>query len=473
MATITQANTQLNNTQHQQHSTRPESWEDQRSYRICQIMDYNWIIIPSLLAILYPIAYRLFSNPNTIFYVPIDDTTTWTPSALIWLAMVLPAKPFHHFSMLATCWPCRPFRLTNKPAVRPFNRLLICLVTRGEQEDVVRRSILPVQDIVAHIDPKISLHILTEEVNAHKFRNAAVYAPHVQVHGVPKSYTPRFAKHKARSLEWFRVNMCLRDDDWVLHIDEETLIDAYLLRTCITYITRQTHCEIGTGVIHYNSNGYFSSIIPQIGDLSRVQDDWGRGQFLANVPHRATLGIHGAFFLASGKVENAVSWETAHLTEDYWFLLGAMKKGFRIGWVPAIAREVSPRSIGDYVKQRRRWYTGVRTLGQWEGRWVLFAWFWGFVELFYNIWTLASGTSERAVPRWLFSVIVFEWTCFRLFSFLTVLVQDWDAGVPFWRMVYSQALAQLLRPYVDLLDSYAAVVSVLKPDQTFQIINKS
>lgn len=157
------------------------------------------------------------------------------------------------------------------------------------------------------------------------------YEDHVKIHGVPSSYTPRVARHKARSLEWFRVNMRLQDDDWVLHIDEETVIDEYLIRKCIEIITKQDHDEIGTGVIHYNIEGYWSSIVPTIGDLSRVQDDWGRCQWFANCPHRAALGIHGSFFLSSGKAENAVTWQTAHLTEDYWFLLGAMKKGFRIG----------------------------------------------------------------------------------------------------------------------------------------------
>lgn len=37
---------------------------------------------------------------------------------------------------------------------------------------------------------------------------------------------------------------------------------------------------------------------------------------------KASLGIHGAFLLASGKVQNAVTWETDCVTEDYWFLLG-------------------------------------------------------------------------------------------------------------------------------------------------------
>lgn len=446
-------------------------WETQRSRRICEIAQYNWIVLPLLLAIVYPFIYRLFNDPeNSYFYFPVDDTVLWNRGAAIWLLTVLPSKPLHHLSMLATCWPCRPFRLLKQPTKRSFNRLLICLVTRGEQPEVVQRSLKPVQDKVARIDPRVSLHILTEERNVGNFHGR--YENHVGIHGVPGTYVPRVARHKARSMEWFRINMELQDDDWVLHIDEETMIDEYVVQKCIDFITRQDHDEIGTGVIHFNIEGYWSSMIPAIGDLSRVQDDWGRCQFSANVPHQATLGIHGAFFLSSGKVENAVTWETAHLTEDYWFLLGAMRKGFRIGWVPAIAREVSPHSIGDYLRQRRRWYTGIRTLGQPQGIYVLLSWLWAYVAIAFEIWKLCVGGDVDPVPRWLFCFIVFEAGSFKLFTSLTVLLQDWDAQVSLSSMIYHQVMAQLLRPFVNLLDAYAVAASLLFPDKGFYIVQK-
>ncbi|KAF2164708.1 glycosyltransferase family 2 protein [Zasmidium cellare ATCC 36951] len=454
-----------------EYNRRTSSWDAQRSRRIFQVAQYNWILIPLLLAIAYPITYRLLDNPETsYFHIPVDDSTSWNWGAFIWLVMVLPSKPFHHFSMLAACWPCNPFRLTETPTIRNFSRLLICLVTRGDQEDVVRRSVLAMQDMISTFGPKVSLHILTEEANSYKFRRT--FDEHVPVHGVPASHKCRLAKYKARSLEWFRIHMRLQDDDWVLHIDEETVIDEYCIEKCFDFITKQNSNEIGTGVIHYNLEGFWNCILPTIGDLSRVQDDWGRCQWSANYRQRASLGIHGAFFLCSGKVENAVTWETAHLTEDYWFLLRAMKQNFRIGWIPAIAREVSPRSVGDYVRQRRRWYTGIRTLGQLEGKWVLFCWLWGFVDLAYLLWRFAAGSSPEPVPRWLLCVIVFELSCFRLFTALIVFVQDWDAAVSWSSMMYSQVMAQLLRPYVDLLDSYAVVLSLLVPEKGFYIVQK-
>src|SRR5689334_17901731 len=93
------------------------------------------------------------------------------------------------------------------------------------------------------IDCRISLHILTEDARAEAFRG--IFRPHVLVHGVPAEFKPSKAKYKARSLEWFRVNMQLDEDDWVLHIDEETLLDEYCIQSCIDFITKQTNADIG------------------------------------------------------------------------------------------------------------------------------------------------------------------------------------------------------------------------------------
>jgi hypothetical protein len=45
--------------------------------------------------------------------------------------------------------------------------------------------------------------------------------------------------------------------------------------------------------------------------------------------------------------------------------------GYRFGFIPAIARELSPANVGDFVRQRRRWYTGIRRLGDLWGYFAL------------------------------------------------------------------------------------------------------
>ena len=121
-------------------------------------------------------------------------------------------------------------------------------------------------------------------------------------------------------------------------------------------------------------------MLTAIGDVGRVQQDWGRLQLQANLMHNAAIGIHGSFMLVRGAVENAATWETDILTEDYWFLLQALKHGHRIGWVPGIAREISPATVGDYIKQRKRWFSGIRQIDHAMGRFILLSWMWLIFE---------------------------------------------------------------------------------------------
>ena len=87
-----------------------------------------------------------------------------------------------------------------------------------------------------HIDSRIVFHVvldggseLTKNDNIPQF---------VQTNEVPTSYKPKYALYKARALEYFRRSVCLQEDDWVLHLDEETQIDAYAIKAVVEFIER-------------------------------------------------------------------------------------------------------------------------------------------------------------------------------------------------------------------------------------------
>jgi hypothetical protein len=185
------------------------------------------------------------------------------------------------------------------------------------------------------LDKRISLHVLTEAANAHNFDG--MFKKHVSVHAVPSDYRPVKAKYKARNLEWFRINMHLDENDWVLHLDEETLVDEYCMNTCLDFITKQS-CDMGQvswflsghiidtyiwgkGVIHFNCNDYWSSVFTGVGDVHRIQGDYGDVQWRLRWLNRAAVGIRGSFLLIRGSVENACTWDNDSLTEDYAFCL--------------------------------------------------------------------------------------------------------------------------------------------------------
>ena len=49
---------------------------------------------------------------------------------------------------------------------------------------------------------------------------------------VPFTFNPAKAKYKARGLQYFGQSMKLDENDWVFHLDEETLVDEYAILAC-------------------------------------------------------------------------------------------------------------------------------------------------------------------------------------------------------------------------------------------------
>jgi cellulose synthase/poly-beta-1,6-N-acetylglucosamine synthase-like glycosyltransferase len=50
------------------------------------------------------------------------------------------------------------------------------------------------------------------------------------------------------------------------------------------------------------------------------------------------------------------------LAEDFEFSQDAWRRGFTCGRVHGIVREQSPTTLRDFLKQRRRWFMGIRDI---------------------------------------------------------------------------------------------------------------
>lgn len=158
----------------------------------------------------------------------------------------------------------------------------------------------------------------------------------VNVVNVPASFQPAHAKYKGWALEWCRLHWKLSELDWVLHLDEETEIDEYLVQACLDFIERGTE-DVGMvyvalqlssyttlkhvqGTIYYTSHNYWKNPFLTTAEIFRVAEDFGRFQLPIRVFKRPLLGwMHGSFILINGAVENKVTWDTGCLAEDFWF----------------------------------------------------------------------------------------------------------------------------------------------------------
>ncbi|KAK4995386.1 hypothetical protein LTR66_004779 [Elasticomyces elasticus] len=212
--------------------------------------------------------------------------------------------------------PINPFRYRDKPKIRRLDHLRVCLVTRGTNVETVLNTIAD-WDRLGQVDDRITFHIVVDsgsDISWHE--NAPACA---KFHIVPTDWHPPLARYKARALEYFRLDIALSNDDWVLHLDEETQVDHFGLRTCLDFIEAGT-LHIGSGTIFYNSSAHWTNPFLATAELTRVTADFGMFRLPMGLFQRPTVGwLHGSWILINGAVENAVTWNTACLAEDFWF----------------------------------------------------------------------------------------------------------------------------------------------------------
>ncbi|MCJ1223459.1 hypothetical protein MMC12_000100, partial [Toensbergia leucococca] len=114
--------------------------------------------------------------------------------------------------------------------LRSFPKLYICIVTKGNNIATVRRTCHRVA-LASQFDRRFEVVILTDAPCA-----AEILKLGVRVKTTPTDFTIGNARFKARSLEYLRTALAFSPDDWILHLDEESIIDEHALKACIKFI---------------------------------------------------------------------------------------------------------------------------------------------------------------------------------------------------------------------------------------------
>jgi egghead protein (zeste-white 4 protein) len=181
---------------------------------------------------------------------------------------------------------------------------------------------------------------------------------------VPPDYrTGRGTLWKARALQYALERSPLRDDSWIMHLDEESHPTASLVVGIYDAVREEEATgrhRIGQGTILYNRD-LRSNILLTLADSIRTGDDVGRFHFQHRVG-RTLFGLHGSFILVRTSVERATGFDfgaIGSITEDAFWALLQMAHGRQSRWVDGYVVEQAPRTLRDFVKQRRRWFVGL------------------------------------------------------------------------------------------------------------------
>ena len=189
---------------------------------------------------------------------------------------------------------------------------------------------------------------------------------------MPRDYqTSSGALNKARALQycWEDFVNLIHDSEWIVHLDEETLLTEESVKGILNFITDGRR-PIGQGMITYAHDppnfkspwNTFQNRICTVADSFRVTEDLGkiRGQFL--LLHKAIFGMKGSYVVTQAKVEKHISFDNGlagSIAEDAYFAIKAIDLGYTFGFIEGEMREKSPFSFSDFIKQRRRWMQGI------------------------------------------------------------------------------------------------------------------
>jgi len=315
--------------------------------------------------------------------------------------------------------------------------------------------------------------------------------PDLEAHVVPPAYeTPNGSKYKARALHYLSDTSDLPLDAWVFHCDEESHVTPGLIGGIRDAIVEEEERaaqgltpRIGQGCILYWRNLRAHPLLT-LADSLRTGDDVTR--FLAQFRSGALMcGMHGSFILVRADIERTVTFDVGpegSVTEDAWWAYSQAEQGREFRWVDGYLIEQSPEHSLDFVKQRRRWYSGLWKVclyapAPFVARAVLMGflsgWLLSALGGIYTVINLFTGYYTPLIPRVL-GAVVMAWYVNCYLTGLWLNLRGMPADVrPGRGMRLLLTVGQvLLLPVFGILEGLGVLYALVKPERGFHVVKK-
>jgi egghead protein (zeste-white 4 protein) len=410
---------------------------------------------------------------------PFDQIVAW--SALTWVLMV----PWAMADVVGWMLYRRHTPVTEETRQKTATRrmrypVVFRIVTRGDQPATVIATIWAVLEAM---QARPAFRYRVEVVSDMPIDGLP---DHGSVHAivVPEEYeTSNGATHKARALHYALSVSRIPDDAWILHLDEESHVTEGLIvgiREAVAEEERTGAHRIGQGLITYHRD-LASNKLYSLADSIRVGDDIGRFHLQYRM-HRILFGMHGSFLLVRSNIERQVGFDfppEACTTEDTTWALRQMGAGNRFRWVDGTVIEQSPGTFRDFVRQRRRWFTGMwwaakRTPVAARYRaplmFAMSLWTIGWTGFAYSLLHVFSGVDVphpiAVVGDAIFAVFV---TNYLLGLWVSLSMREGRQTVRRLRYFVLQAVTI---PIFTVLEGSAVVYSLLSPERRFHVVDK-
>ena len=361
-------------------------------------------------------------------------------------------------------------------------KLYFRFVTRGENPTLVRDNLKQARALLDGAFPRSSwrLEVVTDK--------ALGIPSDEQLHElvVPAQYAlPHGTRYKARALHYALGASEARAEDWIIHLDEETRFDLDTVRSIAAFVSReQTRAvgrvkpRIGQGIILYGQ-GPLVNWLTTLADSLRVGDDYGR--FRLQFEHGvAPFGMHGSFIVCRNDIEQTIGFDhgfEGSITEDAYFALMAQAAGVRFGFIHAFMYERSPFTLGDFVRQRRRWFGGLwlcaltpRVPGRQRAALASFMALWS-ISWFCILMVFVNIIYPTGTPLWLALTGGLSFSYYVLL-YLVGYVRSFDWRGAGWAFAGRLALQVLLIPFFAALEGVGVIYALVNPPKDFYIVQK-
>lgn len=251
-------------------------------------------------------------------------------------------------------------KFQDKP-IKPRDLPHLCfrIVTRGLFPELVQKNVQ--KNFLTCIES--GLTNFSVEVVTDKEINICTADERIRQLIVPLNYkTSTGALFKARALQYALEpqNSPIQDGDYIVHLDEETLVTKNVINGIINFALDGKHA-FGQGLITY-ANIEIINLLTTLADSYRVADDMGKLRFTLGTLHKPVFGWKGSFVVTKLEAEKDVSFDhgpDGSIAEDCYFSMVAIKKGYTFDFIQGEMFEKSPFTIMDLIKQRKRWMQGI------------------------------------------------------------------------------------------------------------------
>lgn len=180
-------------------------------------------------------------------------------------------------------------KLKGSPLLAPF--ICIRVVTRGDFPKLVRDNVTRNMNMCLDVGMEnFMIEVVTDKaINLPKHRRVREVV-------VPAEYKTRTgALFKSRALQYCledNINI-LADNDWIVHLDEETLLTENSVRGILNFVL-DGQCQFGQGLITY-ANEIIVNWLTTLADSFRVADDMGKLRFQFYVFHKPLFSWKGSY----------------------------------------------------------------------------------------------------------------------------------------------------------------------------------